>query len=253
MPQQINGLFNLLYDSALLMTLSLDKQNEYRRRYAALQDNWQPATERYETRIRRYLQDDMRVLDMGCGRGGVFEQLQDAVTYPIGIDPDLVSLQEHRLVELPRTCATSDNLPFQTEQFDLVLCSWVLEHLAQPQKTFAEVARILKPGGYFIFMTPNKNSVVVGLNRLVKPLQKWLVPLLYGREETDTFPVVYRANTSKQLTQIAQEVKLHQVRLDQIFDPTYLAFHPILFDLNVKLTRLLPSSMAEHLVGVYQK
>ncbi len=235
------------------MTLSLDKQNEYRRRYAAQQANWQPATERYEATIRHYLDEGMRVLDMGCGRGGVFEQLKDAVTHPIGIDPDLVSLQEHRLSALPRTCATSDDLPFQSEQFDLVLCSWVLEHLAQPEKTFAEVARIMKPGAHFIFMTPNKNSVVVGLNRLVKPLQKWLVPLLYGREEIDTFPVVYRANTSNQLTEIAQEVNLERVKLDQIFDPTYLAFHPILFQLNVGLTRLLPLNMAEHLVGVYQK
>lgn len=235
------------------MTLSLDKQNEYRRRYAAQQVNWQPATEHYEATIRQHLLKDMRVLDMGCGRGGVFEQLRNAVTYPIGIDPDLISLQEHRLSELPRTCATSDDLPFQTGQFDLVLCSWVLEHLAQPHQTFAEVTRVMKPGGYFIFMTPNKNSVVAGLNRLVKPLQKWLVPLLYGREETDTFPVVYRANTSKQLTQITQAVNLKQVKLDQIFDPTYLAFHPILFQLNVGLTRLLPLNMAEHLVGVYQK
>ena len=235
------------------MTLTLDKQNEYRRRYAAQQSNWQPATELYETIIRYYLKDNMRVLDIGCGRGGVFEQLQDAVSYPVGIDPDDISLYEHRLVDLPRTCATSNHLPFQSETFDLVLCSWVLEHLPKPLQTFSEVTRVMKPDGVFIFLTPNKNSIIVGLNRLMKPLQKWLVPLLYGREETDTFPVVYQANTARQIVKITQQTSLQKIDLHHILDPTYLAFNPILFHINVGLSRLLPASMAEHLVGVYCK
>ena len=235
------------------MSLTLDKQNEYRRRYATQNTNWQPATELYETLIRANLKDNMRVLDIGCGRGGVFEQLQNAVAYPIGIDPDIVSLQEHRLVDLPRTCATSNNLPFQSNQFDLVLCSWVLEHLSNPTQTFAEVVRVMKPNGVFIFITPNKNSIVVSLNRLVKPLQRWLVPFLYGREETDTFPVVYQANTTQQLLKIRQQTGLKEINLYHISDPTYLAFHSVLFYVSIALSRILPKNMAEHLVGVYRK
>ena len=235
------------------MSLTLAKQNAYRQRYAQWTRGWYPATEVYETVIRRDLVEGMRVLDMGCGRGGVLEQLGSAVTHPVGIDPDWQSLEEHRLPHLPRATAIADALPFMDACFDRVVCSWVLEHLPNPAHTFSEVARVLKPNGYFITITPNKNSLVVLLNRLVKPLQHKLVPRLYGREEADTFPVVYRANTVRTLTRLAQNANLNLAEVRRIKDPTYLAFHPALFYANVGISRVLPSSMAEHLVAIVHK
>src|SRR5688572_4924504 len=81
------------------MPLTLEKQNEYRRRYATRTPDWQPATDRYEATIRGHLRTPMAVLDMGCGRGGVLEQLGEAVTNPFGVDPDWLSLAEHRLTK----------------------------------------------------------------------------------------------------------------------------------------------------------
>lgn len=235
------------------MSLTLDKQNAYRQRYAAMTHGWRPATEVYETTIRQHLRGEMRVLDIGCGRGGVFEQLNSAVAYPIGIDPDWQSLHDHRLTDLPRFVALADHLPFQAESLDMILCSWVLEHLPKPTHTFQEIQRVLKPNGYFIFITPNKNSLVAWLNRLLKPLQKYLVPRLYGRDEADTFPVAYRANTTRTLRQLAAHTPLELITLYHIKDPTYFAFRPFLFRLSVGLSRITPAEMAEHLVGIYQK
>lgn len=235
------------------MPLTLDKQNEYRRRYADWTPGWRPATVVYETAIRERLAPGMAVLDIGCGRGGVLEQLGAAVSQPYGIDPDWRSLAEHRLPDLPRAVALADALPYPARSFDLVLCSWVLEHLPTPAQTFAEVARVLKPGGAFVFITPNKNSLVAWLNRLVQPLQNRLVPLLYGRQEADTFPVVYRANTRRHLDQLAARSGLECEALHRIHDPTYLAFHKWLFRLSVASSRVTPPAMAEHLVGIYRK
>src|SRR4051812_15766837 len=114
------------------MTLSLDQQNTYRARYRARRPGWQPATEVYESLIRQRLRPGMVVLDLGCGRGGVLEQLGEAVSRPIGLDPDPQSLREHRLPGLPRAAAAAERLPLQDGSVDVLVCSWVLEHLADP-------------------------------------------------------------------------------------------------------------------------
>jgi ubiquinone/menaquinone biosynthesis C-methylase UbiE len=233
--------------------LSLDQQNAYRARYAKQQPGWRPATEQYETLIRSQLKPDQHVLDIGCGRGGALEQLGVAVAFPIGIDPDHLSLVEHRLPDLPRAVALSSAIPLADHTVDLVLCSWVLEHISDPALTFSEIARVLRPGGTFIWMTPNANSLPAILNRVLHPLQEWLVPRLYGRHETDAFPVAYRANTQRQLDQLARNAGLQPHNFRRIEDPTYFAFHPLLFRVNVLLARTLPRSMAEHLVGAYSK
>lgn len=235
------------------MSLTLEKQNAYRQRYAQLTPGWQPATEVYAFLIRQYLQFGMRVLDVGCGRGGVFEQLGAAVSCPIGLDPDWQSLAEHRLPDLPRFAATADHLPLENGCLDMVLSSWVLEHLPDPEHTFQETARVLKAGGYILFITPNATSPAALINRLLRPLQQRLVPKLYGREEADTFKVMYRANTRRQLTQLAKNTGFEVVALRSIKDPTYFAFHSGLFRLNVWWSRVAPLGMAEHLVGVYRK
>jgi SAM-dependent methyltransferase len=133
---------------------------------------------------------------------------------------------------------------------DVVISAWVLEHLPDPARTFHEVARALKPGGAFVFLAPNRNSPIAWLNRALKPLQKALVPRLYARAEADTFPVVYRANSRRQVEALARAAGMTLRAFYYVHDPTYLAFNEALFWLSVQFTRLLPDVMAAHLVGV---
>lgn len=232
------------------MTLSLDRQNAYRERYRQLRPGWRPASEVYEHLIRQTLQPGMRVVDIGCGRGGVLEQLGDAVSRPIGLDPDLASLREHRLPSLPRAAALSSAIPLPAESVDVALSSWVFEHLEQPDRTFAELSRVLCRGGRALFLTPDARSLVVGLNRLLRPAQRWLVPRLYGRAEADTFPVRYRANTPHAVENLAGAAGLRVERIVCVEDPTYLAFAPWLFRLSILASRVTP---AVHLVGILLK
>jgi ubiquinone/menaquinone biosynthesis C-methylase UbiE len=232
------------------MSLTLDRQNAYRAQYQALRPGWRPATEVYETLIRQQLRPDSRVLDLGCGRGGVLEQLGSAVSKPLGFDPDLISLREHRLPDLPRAEAFATQLPLRANSLDMIVCSWVFEHLEMPERVFAEITRTLRPGGCLIFLTPNSTSLVATINKILKPLQQTLVPRLYGRAEADTFPVVYRANTLRQINTLAANAGLKAEEIRLIEDPSYLAFHPLLFRLSVALAHVTPPV---HLVGMLVK
>jgi SAM-dependent methyltransferase len=229
------------------MALTLDRQNRYRERYRQQHPGWRPTTEVYEDIILQQLRPGMRVLDLGCGRGGVLEQVGAAIDLPLGFDPDLASLREHRLPALPRAQALADRLPLCAASLDLILSSWVFEHLATPLVTFQEMRRVLRAGGRVVFMTPNRDSLVVALNRGLRPVQHRLVKRLYGREEADTFPILYRANTRDQIMRLAAEAGLHCESLHGIHDPTYLAFHPLLYRISVLLTRVTPPV---HWVGV---
>lgn len=233
--------------------LPLDRQESYRRRYAAMYPGWQPASQVYQDVVAAHLTPAARVLDLGCGRGGVMERLHPRAGFVAGLDPDAASLREHRAPALALTCGLAEALPYADGSFDLVCCSWVLEHLPDPARALAEIARVLAPGGHFIFLTPNARHPLLILNRVLRPVQRRLVSRLYGRAEADTFPPFYRANTPTRIERLARDAGLAQVALHSIGDPTYLAFGEPLFRLACLLERFMPPALRVHLVGEYRR
>jgi len=236
--------------------LSLEDQNIYRERYRQQHPGWRPATEVYAAAVRAALQPDSRILDTGCGRGGLLEQLDHLPAQAVGLDPDWASLVEHRIPTLPRTAGWSDALPFAPASFDVVCASWVLEHLENPQETFAAAARVLRPGGRFIFITPNGRHPLAWANRLLGGLgrlQGRLVERLYGRAAADTFPTYYRANDHRRLQALTATCGLKLTALHAVPDPTYLAFSGWMYQLACRLEKRLPAGRHIHLVGVAAK
>jgi SAM-dependent methyltransferase len=232
--------------------LPLDAQNAYRDRYRALRPGWSPSGDQLEATVRGYITRDSRVLDLGCGRGGVAEVIWQDVRLAAGIDPDPRSLAEHRAKGMPVVRGLGERLPFASDSFDLVVSVWVLEHLADPLETFIEVRRVLRPGGHFIFLTPNLRNPVMLMNRIgraMPALQRRLVPRVYGRDEADTFPVRYRANTERDIRAHARGSGLQVQDLRVVADPTYLALNGLMFNASVMSERLIPRGWGVHLLG----
>lgn len=91
-----------------------------------------------------------RLLDVGCGEKPYEWLFGDQVTSYIGCDwPGMIHEQKHVDVFCD-ACA----LPFRGDAFDTVLCTEVLEHVADPQKCVNELARVLKTGGHVILSAP---------------------------------------------------------------------------------------------------
>lgn len=51
------------------------------------------------------------------------------------------------------------DLPFADEEFDVVFCNHVLEHIVDDKKAMSELYRVMKKGGWGIFQVPMKNSL----------------------------------------------------------------------------------------------
>ncbi len=112
-----------------------------------------------------------RVLDVGCGRGEllVHGALQgasmvgiDYSTASVGLSSKFIShLSREFWTQLPEPVilrADATTLPFDSESFDTVIMSDIVEHLSPPQLAMAlsEVRRVLRPGGKLLIHTmPN--------------------------------------------------------------------------------------------------
>ena len=97
-------------------------------------------------------------------------------------------------------------LPFADGSLDLVTCNMVVEHLDNPARAFAEVARCLSSTGALVVKTPNVLNYGVMANAaaariLPEGLRLRLAQGSDGRREHEFFPVRYRANTMSTLTQ----------------------------------------------------
>jgi SAM-dependent methyltransferase len=90
------------------------------------------------------------LLDIGCGAKPYTRLTRGLVARHIGVDHP-ASLHGHSAVD---AACSAYRLPFPSGGFDSVLCSSVLEHLEEPADALGEAFRVLKPGGWALYVTP---------------------------------------------------------------------------------------------------
>lgn len=112
-----------------------------------LQRYWQ--RRRYQV-ITRMAADAGRVLDVGCGSSRIVGSRP-----MVGLDIALAKLRYARRYRNPLVHGSIFALPFKDATFDTVICSEVIEHLPADERLFAELERVLRPGGRLILGTPD--------------------------------------------------------------------------------------------------
>lgn len=194
---------------------------------------WVHAYRIYAQEVMARLAPGGGVLDIGCGRSFEFASaLRERTNDVHGIDPaaegGAVRCDGARAY---RACG--DAMPFVDGRFDLVVARSVLEHLETPESVFGEIARVLRPGGSFVFLTPSRFDYVSVIASMVpNMLHPKIVRFAEGRREADTFPTRYRANTSGAVRRLARASGLRVEAIRYLHHcPTSLMFSPVLYRL----------------------
>ena len=105
------------------------------------------------------------VLDLGCAGGFMAEALADRGATVIGIDPAQAATAAARAHAresgrvISYDVGVGEELPYADASFDAVVCVDVLEHVRDLSMVVAEVARVLRPDGVFLFDTINRNPL----------------------------------------------------------------------------------------------
>jgi len=146
------------------------------------------------SRLRERYGSRASLLDIGCGAGFLSNALAREGFNVVGLDASEASLtvarghDETKSVRYDAGDALA--LPYQTASFDAVAAMDFLEHVEDPAAVVAEAARVLRPGGIFLFHTFNRNLlawliVIKGVEWFVKntPPDMHLLRLFVKPEE----------------------------------------------------------------------
>ena len=133
-----------------------------------------------------------KVLDVGCGGGILAESLSKAGGIVTGIDLSNKALKVAELHQLEsntsvqyRSISAEDLAKEEPEQYDVVTCMEMLEHVPDPSSVVQACATLCKPGGSIFFSTLNRNPksylfAIIGAEYILKLLPK-------GTHEYDKF------------------------------------------------------------------
>ncbi len=104
----------------------------------------------------------LRVLDLGCGRGGLTVAMRarglDAFALDVRHRNCRATRQRARRydLEVPACAGVAERLPFREDSFDLVCALEVLEHVRDPELLLREAHRVCKPGGSCVVTVVNR-------------------------------------------------------------------------------------------------
>jgi len=127
---------------------------------------------------------ELNILDVGCGGGILSESLAQRGANVTGIDMGEAPLSVARLhslesgVKINYRKITAEALAEeQPEQYDIVTCLEMLEHVPDPSQVIAACAQLVKPGGDVYFSTINRNPksyafAIIGAEYVLQLLPK---------------------------------------------------------------------------------
>jgi SAM-dependent methyltransferase len=160
------------------------------------------------------------VLEVGCGRGGgsAFILKHFGPSAMIGVDLARSAVafcrRQHRLRGLSFFQGDAENLPFPSDSFDAVINLESSHNYPRMELFLAEVARVLRPGGYFLFADHRNRSDIAALHEQLKRSGLSVV-----EEESITANVVRALELDHD-----RRLALIQRKVPRIFRPTLQEF-----------------------------
>jgi len=196
--------------------------------------------ERFKQLVLPYLNRNIDVIDLGCGRGKESRIDYKALTrrsYGLDISENVFL---NPTIHYPVQGSVYD-IPLADNSVDLAVNQELLEHLEFPQKMFHEAARILRPNGVFTAMTPNLWDPFVMVSYVTPfSFHQFVNKRLKDIDPADVFPTWYRANTLSSLKRLAERAGLVLVKHEYFrCNPGSLDVSPTLTKVEVAYARLV--------------
>jgi SAM-dependent methyltransferase len=143
-------------------------------------------------------------------------------------------------------------------KFDVATLRMVAEHIATPELAITSLSHLLRPGGKVVVYTVNRWAPVSVIS-LVTPF--WLhhpaKRILWGSEEKDTFPVVYKMNTRRRLATLFQGGGFKECYFAYLDDCRTFASSRLLSRVEFLSWRMLHSLGSRYpencLLGIYER
>ena len=122
------------------------------------------------------------ILEIGFGTGLNLEHYPEHVRHLTAVDPGegMARIARRRIerseIDVDLRVQTAEELPFEDGQFDCVVSTWTLCSIRDAPRAVAEISRVLKPGGRFLFLEHglSEEPGVQRWQRRLTPLQKRL-------------------------------------------------------------------------------
>ena len=209
---------------------------------------------RYEFLVRTTATSAGRIMAFGAGRGAHEFDLRGPSREVVGIDI-AQDVLENPIIDRA-VVYDGRRMPLPDASFDMCCAHSVIEHLTDPALSFAEIARVLRPGGHLLFKTPNLWCYTVLISRLVpNRLHPHVLRFANRRKERDVFPTLYRANTRRRLRLLLLKAGFIEAEMHvHLHGAGYLNFSLPTYVLGVLYERVVNASplfedLRGHIVG----
>jgi SAM-dependent methyltransferase len=193
----------------------------------------------FERKIDSLISSNDTLMDAGCGRTApVLRKYRGKVRRLIGVDvvefPSPIEGVELLNSDLAR-------MPVMDRSVDVVISRSVMEHIADPANVYREIARVLRPGGTFVFLTGNFWDYAAVITNIVpNRFHPWIVARTQGRAENDVFPTAYKTNTRGAVERWSRGAGFEVVSYQYLGQyPTYFMFNGFLFLIGTAYEKLI--------------
>lgn len=221
-------------------------QERYKHQFYVSKAGWLDGTEEFHQLCRAKIRPGSVILELGAGPTNPTSSFLATLGEVHGADPDPDVAKNEALASAK--VIENDRLPFADGSFDACVSNYVLEHVADPTAHFAEAARVLRPGGVYLFRAPNRYHYVSLVSRLTS---HWFHVLVANRLRNlgpgahDPYPTVYACNTERAVRHYAAESGFDVEELRMIEkEPSYGMSSRVLFVAFMAYERFVNSSDA---------
>lgn len=128
-----------------------------------------------------------RLLELGAGTGWQAQALQEYGYDVSAIDlpsSNYMSSRIHSVIDYD-----GKTIPFESDEFDIIYSSNVLEHIPHIYEFQDEIHRVLRPGGIVVHVLPS--SYWRFWSNLTEVLKNWRLPLVHGEHARNSFVEVF--------------------------------------------------------------